>query len=134
MVDLERPSERLVVQRLRNRAMEALELLRDGDAGVRAVGVVEYAEQFFDVINDDAPWQWRNWSCFNPGEVDALDKVRRRLEEACAATPDLVSEDDFIRSGLSRAIQSLAREALDLMGKRGRFREDVEESEPSLPG
>jgi hypothetical protein len=114
--------------------MEALESLGDGDGGVRAVGVVEYAEQFFDVINDDAPWQWRDWSCFSPGEVDALDKVRRCLEEACAATPQLVSEDEFVLSGWPRAIQPLARAALDLMRRRGRFREDVEEDEPSLPG
>jgi hypothetical protein len=44
---------------MRNRAMEALEALSDGDVGVRDVGVGEYVEQFFDVISDDIPWRWR---------------------------------------------------------------------------
>jgi hypothetical protein len=52
----ERPSKRLVEQRLRNRAMEALVAFSEGDAGVRSVGVSEYVEQFFDTVNDDSPW------------------------------------------------------------------------------
>jgi hypothetical protein len=87
--DIDRPSERLVEQRLRNRAIEALETLSDGDRGVRAVGVVEYVEQFFDVIDDVAPWHWREWTCFTAHEVQALAKVQQVLTEACAATPQI---------------------------------------------
>ncbi|WP_327039620.1 hypothetical protein [Micromonospora maris] len=53
MDDPERPSERLVEQRLRNRAMEALVALSKGDSGVRSVGVGDYINLFFDVIDDD---------------------------------------------------------------------------------
>jgi hypothetical protein len=40
---------------MRNRAMEALVALSEGDSGVRTVGVGEYINQFFDVIDDDTP-------------------------------------------------------------------------------
>jgi hypothetical protein len=53
------PSERLVQQRLRNRAIEVLEVLAGGDRGVRAVGTGEYVEQFSDTIDDDSPWRRR---------------------------------------------------------------------------
>ncbi len=133
MNDVEHPSQRLVEQRLRNRAMEALDALSKGDNGVREVGLVEYVEQFFDVIDDDAPWHWREWTCFTPHEVQALAEVQRLLRAACTATPDAQSEDQFISSGWPTRIQPSARQALEAMRARGRFREDVEEERPSLP-
>jgi hypothetical protein len=127
----ESPSKRLVEQRLRNRAMEALVALSEGDAGVRSVGVGEYVEQFFDTVNDDSPWHWRDWSCFTPEEVERLDAVHELLKAACAATPHITTDDDFIASGWPGRIQPAARRALDVMQARGRFREDVEEETPS---
>lgn len=127
----DRPSERLVEQRLRNRAMEALAALTEGDQGVRRVGVGEYVNQFFDVIDDDAPWHWREWSCFTPQEVEALDQVRRLLRDACEATSRKVRDDEFISSGWPARVQPSAAEALNLMRARGRFSEDAEEEIPS---
>jgi hypothetical protein len=129
--DPESPSERLVEQRMRNRAMEALVALSEGDSGVRSVGVGEYIEQFFDVISDDIPWHWRDWSCFTPEEVERLNAVLRLLEAACAATPRVDTDDAFIASGWPNRIQPAALMALDVMQARGRFREDVEEETPS---
>jgi hypothetical protein len=129
--DPERPSERLVEQRMRNRAMEALVALSGGDSGVRSVGVGEYVNQFFDVIDDDIPWLWRDWSCFTPDEVEGLDAVHGLLKAACAATPRIDTDDDFIASGWPDRIRPAARRALDVMQARGRFREDVEEESPS---
>jgi hypothetical protein len=134
MNDSDRPSERLVEQRLRSRAMEALETLSDGDDGVRTAGVAENVNEFFDVIDDEAPWHWQEWTCFTPGEVEALDQVQQLLNAACAATPQVCSEKVFIGSGWPARIQPPAAEALELMRARGRFREDVEEDQPSLPG
>lgn len=37
---------------------------------------MEYVEEFFDVINDRAPWHWQEWSCFTPDEVRALNVVQ----------------------------------------------------------
>ena len=131
---LGQPSQRLVQQRLRNRAMEALETLSDGDEGVRAVGAAEYVNEFFDVIDDWAPWHWKEWVCFTPEEVAALDEVQQSLLAACAATPRLCSEEEFIDSGWPARIRPFAAGALELMRARGRFREDLEEDQPSLPG
>ena len=72
------PSEHLVEQRLRNRVIEALEALADGDDGVMAVG-------FFDVIEDNRAWNWREWSCLTSDEVTALD-MRSLLVAARDAT------------------------------------------------
>lgn len=132
MPDGERPSERLVLQRLRNRAIAALETLADGDAGVRQVGVVEYVEQFFDTIDDRSPWNWRGWSCFTDKEVVALDEVHTLLVAACEATPEIVDDDGFIETGWPARIQPPAARALKLMRDRGRFSEDHEEVEPSV--
>ena len=114
--------------------MESLDTLSKGDEGVQAVGSTEYFEQFFDVIDDDAPWLWRQWTCFTPEEVRALDAVQQILLEASAATPRLSAEKEFASSGWPSRIQPSAIAAMDLMRARGRFREDIEEDEPSLPG
>lgn len=125
---------------MRNRAIEALEALADGDEGVRGMGVGEYVEQFFDIIDDDAPWRWRAWSVFTADEIAALGAVHDLLMAACGATPTVATsadaaasaEEDFIATGWPRQIQPVAKTALDLMLGRGRFGEDVEEGEPSL--
>ncbi|MDP3894510.1 hypothetical protein [Nocardioides sp.] len=59
MNEHERPSHRLVEQRLRNRAIQALVALSEGNDGVRSVGVGECVEQFFDSIDDDSLVQVR---------------------------------------------------------------------------
>jgi hypothetical protein len=127
------PSERLVLQRMRNRAIEALDTFADRDEGVRALGVVEYVEEFFDVIDDRAPWYWKTWSTLTPEEVTAIDRVQQLVLEACAATPGVLAAEEFIATGWPARIQPAAVEAVTLMRARGHFREDVEEDQPSLP-
>ncbi|MBF4163971.1 hypothetical protein [Nocardioides acrostichi] len=132
------PSERLVRQRMRNRAIEALEAIADGDEGVRSMGVGEYVEEFFDIIDDRAPWRWRTWSVFTPDEVQALEVVHDLLVQACAETPQVPTpggifaddNENFIRTGWPARIQPAAASALDLMLTRGRFSEEREEVEP----
>jgi hypothetical protein len=131
MTDRDQPSERLVQQRLRNRAMEALEALADGADGVRSVGNAEYVNEFFDTIDDRVPWRWREWSTFTPDEVTALDMVHRLLLSACVATPKVCSDDEFIASGWPERIKPAASAALTLMRARGRFSEDRDEESPS---
>lgn len=128
----DQPSQRVIEQRLRNRTMEALEILADGEQGVRTWGDAEYIDKFFDTIDDDSPWQWRNWSTFTPAEVTALDRVQRVLLDACAATANLTSEE-FIAAGWPARIAPIATTALELMRRRGRFHEDHEEDQPSIP-
>ena len=126
------PSERLVLQRMRNRAIEAIEAFVDGDDGVRAVGLDEYIESFFDIIDDQSPWHWRTWSVFTPDEVDALGLLHDLVLQACRETPTIIDDaEKFIGSGWPTRIQPLAKAALDLMTNRGRFSEVHEEPEPA---
>lgn len=111
--------------------MDALVALSEGDTGVRSVGVNEYVEQFFDVINDDVPWAWRAWSCWTAEEIDRLGAVHGLLRAACAATPRHDTDDEFIASGWPGRIQPAAIAALGLLEARGRFSEDAEELAPS---
>lgn len=135
------PSKRVVEQRLRNRAIEALETLAEGSEGLRSVGVGEYVEEFFDVIDDRSPWRWRTWSVFNADEVHALGVVHDLLVRACDETPQVPTpggifgddNEDFIRTGWPLRIQSAASAALDLMLARGRFSEEQEQVEPGRP-
>jgi hypothetical protein len=108
-------------------------MLARGDAGVRCVGNAEFVNQLFDTIDDDSPWRWREWSTFTAVEVIALDRVQRLLLDACAATPQIQSDDDFIATGWPERIKPVAAEALALMRARGWYREDQEEQSPSLP-
>lgn len=133
MSDGTNPSCRLIEQRLRSRVMEALEVLSMGDIGVRDLGVAEYVEQFLDVIDDDAPWHWREWTCFTSREVRGLAQVQQLLKAAYPATGDSTNVDAFIESGWPARVQPIAAQTLELMRARGRFREDVEEEQPSLP-
>jgi hypothetical protein len=110
--------------------MEALETFAARDAGVRSVGYVEYFEEFFDVIHDDRPWDWRAWSTFTPDEVRALDEVLGVVLAASHATPSFMDDDAFIRSGWPVRVRQLAQPTLDLMQRRGRFSEEIEEEEP----
>ena len=130
----DQPSERVVLQRIRNRAMEAVEILADGDEGVRAVGPSEYFNVFFDWIDDRSPWAWRSWACFTPAEVQALDAVLKVVEVASESTPTIMSTDELILSGWPTRISPIASDTLAIMRSRGVFREDAEEDEPSSPG
>jgi hypothetical protein len=131
-VDDDQPSERVVLQRLRNRAIEALEDLAEGDDGVRRLGLGDYVNGFFDTIDDDMPWRWREWSTLTPAEVMALDSVQRVLLDACAATARVHADEEFIALGWPERIKPVAASALELMRARGRYREDREEDSPSI--
>jgi len=126
----EGPSERIIEQRLRNRAIEALGVLAEGDVGVRAVGTGDYVNGFFDVIDDDVSSEWRNWSTLTPAEVSELDRVQQLLLDPCARTPQVCSDDEFIASGWPERVKPVAAGAVALMRQRGLFHEDREEESP----
>lgn len=124
------PSERLVDQRLRNRVIEALEVLADGDDGVRTVGTVDYVDYFFDIVDDRRP-NWRELSTYTAAEIAELQSVHDLLVEACDATDKMISDDDFIASGWPERIKPVAAHALSLLLGRGRFSDEREEPSPS---
>lgn len=124
------PSKRVVDQRLRNRVIEALEVLADGDDGVRTTGAVDYVECFFDIVDDRSP-KWREVSAYTEAETAELQSVHDLLVEACDSTDKMICDDDFIASGWPERIQPVAAQALSLLLGRGRFSEENEEASPS---
>lgn len=126
----EEVSTRLVDQRVRNRVIEVMELLADGDDGLRAVGDVEYFNLFFDWVDDDIPEDWRANSAYTPEEVEHIEAVHRSMLAAVYATGGMDTAQTAA-SGWPRRIQPIAQQALALMLRRGRFDEETEEEEPS---
>jgi hypothetical protein len=118
------------LQRMRNRVIEAVQLLAEGDAGVRSVGANEWVNQFFDVVDDDSPWEWRSWPVWTAEEVRYVGEVHDALLDVCRRTPHVLNDDVFIAAGWPSRIVGAARAAESALLARGRFSEEVEEAEP----
>jgi hypothetical protein len=119
------PSSRVIDQRVRNRIMDALETLALSDEGVRAVWPTEYFEGFYDLIPHGGE-PYPN-SCIGYEERAALSRVSKIVDEACDATPSIMTADELIVSGWPERIRPIAQDALSLMEARGRFNEEHEE-------
>ena len=124
-------SERIIHQRMRNRIMESLIALADGNDGVRREWPDEYFCSFYDWIPHRGDGGMYPNEAIIEQERKALVKVAALMDEACDATPQIISADEFIATGWPERIQPAARQALELMKNRGLFREDIEEQEPS---
>ena len=124
------PSSRIIDQRIRNRIMEELLGLAEGDENVRQTGAGEYFEAFYDWVPHSGDGVRPN-GALTQDEAALILKVSIALNEACDATPGIVSADELIATGWPERIKPLAQSALDQMLKRGRFSEDAEEDEPS---
>lgn len=127
----ERPSDRLVDQRIRNRIMEAVETLADGDDGVRREWPDEYFESFYDWIPHRDDGEMPPISTVSADERALLTKVSRLFDDARDATPKNMTADELIATGWPKRIQPVALQALNLMRQRGRFSEEREEDTPS---
>ncbi len=111
--------------------MEELEGLADGDEYVRGPSGSDYFDDFYSLIHDEEVWAWRELSSYTPQEVALLEEVLRMVSRADEAIPHQFSRDELIASGWPTRVQPVAQAALDVMQARGRFREDVEEAQPS---
>jgi hypothetical protein len=133
MTDDEKPSERLVAQRVRNRITEEVWRLSRGNEGVRAIGPGEWFESFFDYFPYDG--EPNRHPAMRAEEETAVRTVcmLMQLAIADAAIPKNPSVEEFTSSGWPEVIAPFAKKALGLMLERGRFSEDVEEVEPSTP-
>ncbi|MDX8538756.1 hypothetical protein RFM23_14130 [Mesorhizobium abyssinicae] len=129
----EKPSDRIIDQRIRNRIIEAVHTLAQGNDGVLAVWPTEYFESFYDWIPYGGQLRHPN-STISAEEQARLSDVSRLLDQACDATPQIMTADELIASGWPELIQPVAQEALRLMLKRGLFSEDQVEEEPSSNG
>lgn len=127
----EQPTDRLIDQRIRNRIMEAVETLADGDEGVRREWPTEYFESFYDWVPHRGDGGMRSNSAISPDEKALLLEVSGILDDACDATPGNMTADELIATGWPKRIQTVAYKALTLMRVRGRFSEETEEDAPS---
>jgi hypothetical protein len=129
----EKPSERLVEQRVRNRVMEEVWCLSRGDLGVDEAGPTEWFESFFDWFPYEGEPSW--FPAMDPEEIEAVREVCRLMQKAIADT-DISKHptvEEVTRTGWPKRIAPTAKEALDQMLRRGRFSEEIEEVEPSNP-
>ena len=112
----------LLAQRLRNRCIDMLELLADGNKTVRQFGPAGYFNWFFDWF----PGQAANDppSAMSQDEAEAATAVLALMREACDATPLLMTEDELIATGWPSRIQPVAQTALEVFMTRGRSVED----------
>ena len=130
---IEKRSYRLVEQGVRNSIMDLVEALARGDDRVREVGPDEYFESFFDLIPHGSTTVL-TLTTLNETEKSKLLSLARFLDDACDATPKIMTADELIATGWPSRIQLIARETLDLFIKRGRFNKEKEEEEPSSGG
>ncbi len=111
----EKPSDRIIYQRIRNRIMEAVLTLADGDDGVRQVEFAEYFEGFYDWIPHRARGGMRPNSAITADERALLLEISSILDDACDATPVNMTADELIATGWPKRIQPVALKALILM-------------------
>ena len=133
MTDEESPSRRLVEQRVRNRIMEELLNLSEGDVGVPEVGPDGYFENFFDWFPYEG--EPNRYPAMTSEEIQAVRKVCRLMQQAIGSVEaaEAITSDDLVASGWPKRIAPLARNALQTMLQRGRFSEEHEEEVPSTP-
>ena len=128
----EEPSGRVNDQRARNRMMEAVLTLAQGDEGVRREWPAEYFESFFDWV----PYRSTKWSsntALDQMEIAKLFELARLVDQASDATAEIADAEEFIHTGWPSKIQALAKETLNSFTQRGRFDEIREEETPSSP-
>ena len=131
--DEDSPSARLVEQRVRNRIMEEIWTLSQGDAGVMEAGPTEWFETFFDWFPYEG--EPEAYPAMTSDEALAVREVCKLMQEATADT-DISRQptvEHVTRTGWPRRIAPTAKAALDVMLRRGRFSEETEEPEPSSP-
>lgn len=113
-------------QRLRNRIIEAIENLADGDQGVRDCGADDWFNIFFDNVPDDGEPEPN--LVMTRDEFSALRDLAALVNEACESTPKFVTDDALIQSGWPSRIASVAAGALALFMRRGKFSEEHEQA------
>lgn len=127
----EEVSDRVIEQRLRNRIIEAIEILSRGNEGLIEVNYNEFFEGFYDQWHDGHFGLGPN-SAITEEEEKTVDELGRMLESISDETRHFQSEAEYIQSGCAERIKPAAQRALKLFLSRGRFSEDHEEPFPTV--
>jgi hypothetical protein len=133
MSDDEKPSQRLVAQRVRNRVMEEIWGLSRADMGVHEAGPTEWFETFFDLFPYEGEPDY--YPAMTLEEATAVRQVCELMQQAISDTDisKCPTVEEVTRTGWPQRIAPVAKQALDLMLQRGRYSEEQEEEEPSSP-
>ncbi|MGG6893690.1 hypothetical protein [Rhizobium sp. BR 315] len=127
----EEVSDRVIEQRLRNRVIDAIEVLARGSKGLVEVNYREFFLAFYDYWDNGRLIRWPN-SAFTDEEEQAVNDLGRMLEGITIEALHFQSEAEYIQSGCAERIKPVAQEALKLFLTRGRFSEDYNELTPAL--
>jgi len=128
----EKPTQRIIDQRVRNRMMEELLYLSDGDQAVLDMGYGEYLESFFTWFPIKGAAHAN--SALNTQEHQVLSDLLPLMQKMYSEVPNEVGEVALIATGWPMRIAPIAESALEVFRARGRFNEEMEEDEPAVPG
>lgn len=117
-------SDKILLQRLRNRVMECLEMLSDG-VSVDQIGTDEVINSWYDQVDEERLSFFRE-AVFTDQELNALMKVMEVMEANFEAVPSTWNQRDVTFSEPWSKIVLAANQALLVFEKRGRFDEDQE--------
>ena len=120
---------RIVDQRVRNRIIEAVDILADGNNGVRTVGYIEYFKTFYEWVQDDGSFLLN--TALTPEEAVGVLELAGLVDVARAATGNVDSDEGLVATGWPERIRPRASDLRDALLARGRFSEDREENEPT---
>ncbi|KAF5887193.1 MULTISPECIES: hypothetical protein [Rhizobium] len=124
-------SDRVIEQRLRNRVIDAIEVLARGNEGLIEVNYNEFFLAFYDCWDNGRLIRWPN-NAFTDEEEQTVNDLGGMLEGITTETLHFQSEAEYIQSGCAERIKPVAQQALKLFLTRGRFSEDCEELTPAL--
>jgi hypothetical protein len=128
------PSEQVVLQRIRNRVIEVLEIAASYEEQMRYQAKVPYINVpdelcsmwFDDLVSEN----WQSWftpPVFTPEEIDAVthfDKIYRTVVAALPPHQQALSE--LIGSTQWEQLRTAASESLKAFNSRGRLSEEQE--------
>lgn len=132
MQESEGPTQRIIDQRVRNRMMEELLYLADGDEAVLGMGYGEYLEAFFTWFPLEGP-AYEN-SALNDAERAVLSDLLPLVQNMYSDVSTGCGDAKLIATGWPQRIAPVAERAIEIFRMRGRFKEDIEEEEPATPG
>ncbi|OQW73835.1 MAG: hypothetical protein BVN33_09380 [Proteobacteria bacterium ST_bin13] len=113
--------------------MEAIWGLSRGDEQVRQSGSVEWFGSFFDWFPYEGEPDY--YPAMTTEEVIAVRDVLELMQKAISDTAisNMPSFSEITSTGWPVRIAPVAKQALDVMLRRGRFSEAAEEEEPTTP-
>jgi hypothetical protein len=131
-MDADHPSKAVVLQRVRNR-------------------VIEYLQMLCSYMVDPPPWnlnetlnQWQDWTDgpdkfpvppYTENERGLLDDVQIAWDRFCDVTPKVITDPEAEKRRPEwAALQSTAEKALGELVRRGRMSESDEEQPPAVKG